>query len=30
MEIEQSDYRWFFGDLNFRIDSEFKEVKDML
>lgn len=30
MEIEESDYRWFFGDLNFRIDAEFKDVKTML
>jgi hypothetical protein len=30
MEIEESDYRWFFGDLNFRIDGEFREVKDMI
>lgn len=30
MEIEESDYRWFFGDLNFRIDGEFKEVKEMI
>ena len=24
MQIEMSDYRWFFGDLNFRINGEFK------
>lgn len=30
VEIEESDYRWFFGDLNFRIDAEFKDVKTLL
>ena len=28
MEIEYSDYKFFFGDLNFRIDGDFKELID--
>lgn len=28
--IEESDYVWLFGDLNFRVNGQFKEVKEML
>ena len=28
--IEDSDYKWFFGDLNFRVNGEFREVKTLL
>lgn len=30
VEIEDSNYKFFFGDLNFRINGEFREVKDLL
>ena len=30
MEIEESHYKFFFGDLNFRIAAEYKEVRELL
>lgn len=29
-EIEESDYKFFFGDLNFRIQGEYKDIKAKL
>jgi hypothetical protein len=30
VEIEESDYKFFFGDLNFRIEGDNKKVRDLL